>query len=75
MEANGGKRDELVTHRVQATGDMDPLFAELRALLTRLDDEVEGLLDDKAFRTAYSAARVIIDRPGGHSSPPSPPAS
>ena len=65
FESLRGQRDELVTHRVGATADMDPLFARLRQLLTRLDDEVEGLLDNEEFKKAYFAARVIIDRPGG----------
>lgn len=65
FESLRGTRDELVTHRTNATADLDPLFARLRGLLTRLDDEVEGLLDDADFRNAYHQTRNIIDRPGG----------
>ncbi|TCZ74595.1 hypothetical protein [Flaviaesturariibacter aridisoli] len=65
FESLRGQRDELVAHRVSATGDLDGLFARLRELLTRLDDEVEGLLDNEEFKKAYFTTRVIIDRPGG----------
>ncbi|RYY41661.1 MAG: hypothetical protein EOO08_00590 [Chitinophagaceae bacterium] len=55
-------RNEKRKHRIYSTTYLDGLFEQASNQLQMLDDEVKGLIDDKAFVETYFIARRKTDR-------------
>lgn len=58
----GSFRDTVGDQLSVATDGLDSLFGQARETLDILDDEVEALIEDADFISAYTEARKITDR-------------
>lgn len=63
----------VTVDNTEITEELESAIGEMTLTLTDLDDVVETLhVSNPDFYLAYRAARIIIDLPGGHASPPPP---
>jgi hypothetical protein len=57
-----GKRNDKMNHRIFSTANIEAQFEKSVHQLELLDDEVEGLIDNKEFVDTYFIARRKTDR-------------
>lgn len=69
------ERDVITNERKGAVKSIPELVAEARQLFEKLDNNVDGLIDDPAFVNAYHQIRGINSRRGGRNSGKSNPAA
>ncbi|TCJ12658.1 hypothetical protein EPD60_15450 [Flaviaesturariibacter flavus] len=62
FDALRGGYKEKGNHRIYCTGRIDELIGKAREILDILDDEVEGLIENKEFIETYFIARRKTDR-------------
>jgi len=69
------ERDMITNERKGAVKSIPELIAEARLLLEKLDNNVDGMIDDPAFVNAYHQIRGINSRRGGRNTKKTEPAA